>query len=127
MIACPGDLVERILQNFLQPHVHDVSENSPLRVAGPLARRTGQLEDVTFRHQRFESRSVSLFQSLRIVWGDLQAMHDVGGNGPAGAGGRARVAAPPAMENRHNGEAPAQLNDGAAKLDLVWGEHGQRS
>src|SRR6187551_1879256 len=107
MIACPGDLVERILQYFLQPHVHDVSENSPLRVAGPLARRTGQLEDITFRHQRFESRSVSLFQSLRIVLGDLQSMHDVGGNVPAGAGERASVADLPAMEDRHVSGAPA--------------------
>jgi len=30
------------------------------------------------------------------------------------------------MEDRDIGGAPAQLNDGAAQLDLVWGEHGQR-
>ena len=69
MIPSPGDLVERVLEHLLQPHVHDVRKNPPLGIARPLARCAGQLEDVAFRDQGLECRPEPFLEPLGIVLG----------------------------------------------------------
>src|SRR4051794_41564170 len=92
MVPGAGNFIEGVLQYLLQPHVHDVRENSPLRVARSLARRAGQLEDIALRNQRLECSTETLFQALGIVLGDLETMHDIGGEVSARAEGGAGVA-----------------------------------
>src|SRR6476469_9940096 len=85
MIACASDLVERILQYFLQSHVHDMRQHTALGIARPLAGRARQLEDVALGHQRLEPAAVALLEALRIQLGHLESVHDVRGHVSAGA------------------------------------------
>src|SRR5829696_8226186 len=82
MIPSPRYLVERIFENLLQTHVHDVREHSALGVARPLSRCTRKIAPIALRHQRLECRTESLFQPLRVMLRDLEAMHDVSCNMP---------------------------------------------
>ena len=93
MIASARHLVERVFEDFLQPHVHDVRQHATLRVAGPLTGSTRQVEHVAFRHQRLEGAAEALFQALGLHLRDLETVHDVRGDMPAGAQQRSALLA----------------------------------
>src|SRR5690349_24888220 len=115
MIPGSGDLVERILKHFLQTHVHDVREDSPLRIASALSWSTGKLEHIAFRNQGLERGAEPLFQSFRVVLGDLQPVHDIRGDVATGAEQGAGVPNLPAVKDRDVGRPSTQLDDGTAQ------------
>src|SRR5215210_7767205 len=111
MIPSPRYLVERVFQNLLKTHVHDVREHSALGVARPLSGCARKIEHIALRHQRLEGRTESLFQALGVVLRDLKAMDDVAGNMPAGAQQRPGMPNLSAMKDRDVRGAASQLDD----------------
>jgi hypothetical protein len=77
MIPSPRYLVERILQHFLKPHMHDVREHATLCVPRPLTRSARKIEHIGLRHQRLEGRAEPLLQPLSIMLRDLKPMDDI--------------------------------------------------
>src|SRR5688572_27551159 len=106
MIASPGDLVERILQHFLESHVHDMSQDPALRVARTLTRGAWKIENIAFGHQWLEGRAESLLETLSIVLRDLKSVHDVGRHVPAGAQQRAGMTDLAAVKDGHVSGSP---------------------
>ena len=66
---------------------------------------------------------IALLQPLGVELRDLEAVDDVGGDVAAGAEQRAGVPDLPVVEDRDVGRTAAQLDDGAAQLDLVRRQH----
>src|SRR5262249_58868443 len=109
------DLVERILQYFLEAHVHDMSEDSALRIPGALSRRTRKIEGIALRHQRLEARSVTLLQPFRIKLCDLEPVHDIRCHVAAGAKQRTGMPDLSVVKDRNVGGSATELDDGATQ------------
>src|ERR1044071_6147911 len=70
----------RELEDFLEAHVHDVRQHAALCSPRPLPGGPRQLEDVGLGDQRLVGRPEALLEPLRLLLGDLQAVHDVVGD-----------------------------------------------
>src|ERR1041385_6972682 len=121
-IPRPGDLVEHELEDFLEPHVHDVRQHAAVRIAGSLAGGTRQLKHVGLGHQRLICSAEALFHPLCILLRDLETVHDIVRHMTACKHPARGVTDLATVKNRDVGRTATQLDNCTTQLPLVRGE-----
>src|ERR1043166_5719810 len=121
-IPRPGDLVEHELEDFLEPHVHDMRQHAAVCIPGSLAGGIRQLKHVGLRHQRLICSAEALFHPLCIQLRDLETVHDVVRHMTARKHRAGRVPDFATVEDRDVGRTATHLDNCTPQLPLVRGE-----